>query len=202
MLLQLTDFQGEYRLHNVNNPDPDLVAAIDQAQTVLSYALFAQGAPLVINNLPTVPPNAGLRQLNGFLDIYLAYVFSHVQLGVLGAGTRKNSEHPGQNAYATRNFFMIADYYRKCYTSFYPYARPATATATATDTLTLPNPDPILPLLLAPGMRIFVLQLNTTLTLASITATTLQVTTTPFTVGNNYDWVQDELELVSKFSYI
>ena len=44
MIVTPADFTGEYRLHNVNNLNPDLVTAIDLAQTLLAYSLFRKGA--------------------------------------------------------------------------------------------------------------------------------------------------------------
>jgi len=197
MLVVPTDFTGEYRLHNVNNLNPDLVTAIDLAQTLLAYSLFRKGAQEVIANPHTAPPNIALRNLR-LTDVFLPWCFMRVQLAVLGAGVNKNSEYPVGNTFASTNFVSISASYKRFLEAFSFYERLQEATAIAANTLQLSYSDQNWQDLLFPGAEVSVLGVGT-LNVFSVTIlpsnTNIQFTTSPFVVGQTYRFRQVAVEM-------
>jgi len=110
MLITANDFIGEYRLFNANNLDPDVLAAIDSAQAELAQDLFRVGAEFIINNIPTDPPNIGLRNL-GLHQLFVPWVFLRMELGVAGAGVKRVSDVPGRSRFASGAHFAVGRQY-------------------------------------------------------------------------------------------
>jgi hypothetical protein len=151
MLITPSDFEGEYRLFNANNLDPDTVKAIDQAQDELARDLFPIGHSFIINNGPMDPPNFGLRML-GLHKLFVPWVFLRLELGILGAGVKRTSDVPGRSKFASGAFFAIARHYRSFvrfdWPEFEDYIR---ATASSPTVLSVPV---IVSQVIAPGMEI------------------------------------------------
>jgi hypothetical protein len=150
MLITPADFVGEYRLFNADNLDPDVVRAIDDAQTELANDLFIRGASFVIGNPPNVPPNLGLREL-GLHRLFVPWVFLRLELGILGAGVKRTSDVPGRSRFASGAFFAIARAYKSFMDGWLPYERPITAHIISSSTLAIPI---ILSQILAPDMEV------------------------------------------------
>lgn len=197
MLIAPADFVGEYRLHNVNNLNPDLIAAIDQAQTALTLSLFRRGAQAVLANPPAAAPNIALRNLR-LTDVFLPWCFMRVQLAVLGAGVNKNSEFPTGNVFASTNFVTISASYKRFLDAFAFYERLHEATAIAADTLQLNYADQNWQDLLFVGAEVSLLGVGT-LNVLSVTIlpanTNIQFSTSPFTIGQTYRFRQVAIEM-------
>ncbi len=110
MLITPSDFAGDYRLFNANNPDPDVIIAIDEAQAELAKDLFIKGHEFIISNSPTDPPNLGLRVL-GLHRLFIPWVFLRLEQGIMGAGIKRTSDVPGRSRFASGAFFAIARHY-------------------------------------------------------------------------------------------
>jgi hypothetical protein len=177
MLLTVADFAGEYRVFNANNPSPDLLLAIDQAQEALARDLFPRGGELIIVQPPTAPPNVGLRTL-GALELFLAWIFMYIQQPILGAGVKKASDVPNRNIFASGNFVKIAGLYSNFLKRWEPFERQLTGTATAPDTIvvTLPAAD-----IICPNMELIVN--NTSYTVLTSVGGTITVTPTTLPLG-------------------
>jgi hypothetical protein len=151
MLIEPSDFGGEYRLFNANNLDPDTIRAIDQAQEELARDLFPIGHSFIISNSPSDPPNLGLRVL-GLHKLFIPWVFLRLELGILGAGVKRTSDVPGRSRFASGAFFAIARHYRSFvrydWPEFESYIR---ATATSPSVLSVPV---IVSQIIAPNMEI------------------------------------------------
>jgi hypothetical protein len=110
MLITPSDFSGDYRLFNASNLDPDIIVAIDEAQAELARDLFTKGSEFIIGNLPTSPPNLGLRNL-GLHKLFVPWVFLRLEQGIAGAGVKRTSDVPGRSRFASGAFFAIARHY-------------------------------------------------------------------------------------------
>jgi hypothetical protein len=194
MLITPTDFVGEYRLFNVNNLSPDLLAAIDEAQTNLAYDLFPSGGELIIAQPPTAPPNVGLRAL-GALELFLAWCFMYIQQPILGAGVKKASDVPNRNIFASGNFVKIAGLYSRLLKRWLPYEGYLTGDATAPDTLIVTGTTADI---LCPNMEILVN--NTTYTI--LTSAGGVVTVTPATLPlGTITFVQTSMKIERNWVY-
>jgi hypothetical protein len=120
MLITPSDFTGDYRLFNASNLDPDVIIAIDDAQAELARDLFIRGHEFIINNLPTNPPNLGLRVL-GLHKLFVPWVFLRLEQGILGAGVKRTSDVPGRSRFASGAFFAIARHYSYFLGDWLPY---------------------------------------------------------------------------------
>jgi len=150
MLITPADFVGEYRLFNADNLDPDVVRAIDDAQSELARDLFIRGASFIIDNPPSNPPNLGLSTL-GLRRLFVPWVFLRLELGILGAGVKRTSDVPGRSRFATGAFFAIAREYKYFLDRWLPYERPITAHITSPTMLAVPV---LVSQILAPDMEI------------------------------------------------
>jgi hypothetical protein len=150
MLITPSDFDGEYRLFNANNLDPDTVRAIDQAQEELARDLFPIGYSFIMANLPSAPPNLGLRVL-GLHKLFIPWVFLRLELGILGAGVKRTSDIPGRSRFASGAFFAIAREYRYFLGEWTKYEGYIEAVATSSTLLAVPI---VASQIIAPGMEI------------------------------------------------
>jgi hypothetical protein len=150
MLITPSDFDGEYRLFNANNLDPDTVRAIDQAQEELARDLFPVGYSFIMANLPSAPPNLGLRVL-GLHKLFIPWVFLRLELGILGAGVKRTSDIPGRSRFASGAFFAIAREYRYFLGEWTKYEGYIEAVATSSTLLAVPI---VASQIIAPGMEI------------------------------------------------
>jgi len=150
MLITPSDFGGDYRLFNANNLDPDTIQAIDQAQAELARDLFPVGHSFITGNLPSAPPNLGLRAL-GLHNLFVPWVFLRLELGILGAGVKRASDVPGRSRFASGAFFAIARQYRYFLDDWLPYEGYIEGIASSPTVLNIPI---IASQILAPGMEI------------------------------------------------
>jgi hypothetical protein len=150
MLIEPSDFGGEYRLFNANNLDPDTIRAIDQAQEELARDLFPIGHSFIINNGPMVPPNFGLRTL-GLHKLFVPWVFLRLELGILGAGVKRTSDVPGRSRFASGAFFAIAREYRYFLGAWLEYEGYIGAIAVSSTLIDIPI---VASQIVAPGMEI------------------------------------------------
>jgi len=150
MLITPADFEGDYRLFNANNLDPDLVKAIDQAQEELARDLFPKGHSFIIASGPMDPPNLGLRVL-GLTKVFVPWVFLRIEQGILGAGVKRTSDVPGRSRFAAGAFFAIARHYRYFLEAWLEYEGYISAIATSPTILTVPLGASQI---LAPGMEV------------------------------------------------
>jgi hypothetical protein len=150
MLITPADFEGDYRLFNANNLDPDLVKAIDQAQEALAIDLFPKGHAFIIANPPSAPPNLGLRELD-LHKLFIPWVFLRIEQGILGAGIKRTSDVPGRSRFATAAFFSIALYYKRFLSNWLDFEGPIKATVNSSTTLSVPT---IVSQVIAVGMEI------------------------------------------------
>jgi hypothetical protein len=150
MLITPSDFDGEYRLFNANNLDPDTVRAIDQAQEELARDLFPVGYSFIMANLPSAPPNLGLRVL-GLHKLFIPWVFLRLELGILGAGVKRTSDIPGRSRFASGAFFAIAREYKYFLGEWTKYEGYIEAVATSSTLLAVPI---VASQIIAPGMEI------------------------------------------------
>jgi hypothetical protein len=150
MLITPSDFGGDYRLFNANNLDPDTIQAIDQAQAELARDLFPVGHSFITGNLPSAPPNLGLRAL-GLHNLFVPWVFLRLELGILGAGVKRSSDVPGRSRFASGAFFAIARQYRYFLSEWLPYEGYIDAVATSPTLLAVPI---VASQIVAPGMEI------------------------------------------------
>jgi len=150
MLITPSDFGGDYRLFNANNLDPDTIQAIDQAQAELARDLFPVGHSFITGNLPSAPPNLGLRVL-GLHNLFVPWVFLRLELGILGAGVKRASDVPGRSRFASGAFFAIARQYRYFLGEWLPYEGYIDAVATSPTLLSVPI---VASQIVAPGMEI------------------------------------------------
>ncbi|MCX8113427.1 MAG: hypothetical protein N3E49_09610, partial [Bacteroidia bacterium] len=89
MILQLTDFQGHFRLPNA--PQQDLLAAVREADLSLLRELFAEETVAFIAAPPNDPPASTLRSGGGGLlfpwrDAALWYAQYRIAFGIAGQG--------------------------------------------------------------------------------------------------------------------
>jgi hypothetical protein len=150
MLITPSDFGGDYRLFNANNLDPDTIQAIDQAQAELARDLFPVGHSFITGNLPSAPPNLGLRAL-GLHNLFVPWVFLRLDLGILGAGVKRTSDVPGRSRFASGAFFAIARQYKYFLGEWLPYERYIDAVASSPTLLAVPI---VVSQIVAPGMEI------------------------------------------------
>ncbi len=150
MLITPSDFEGEYRLFNANNLDPDTIRAIDQAQEELARDLFPIGHSFIINNGPMDSPNFGLRTL-GLHKLFIPWVFLRLEMGILGAGIKRVSDVPGRSRFASGAFFAIARHYSYFLGDWLPYEGYIEGIASSPTVLNIPI---VASQILAPGMEI------------------------------------------------
>jgi hypothetical protein len=150
MLITAGDFTGEYRLFNANNLDPDILAAIDNAQAELARDLFPVGAGHIINNLPTNPPNIGLRNL-GLHHLFVPWVFLRLELGIAGAGIKRTSDVPGRSKFAAGAFFAVGRQYRYFLAEWLPWEGYISGVVTSPTSIAV---SPLAGQILAPSMEI------------------------------------------------
>jgi hypothetical protein len=150
MLITPSDFGGDYRLFNANNLDPDTIQAIDQAQEELARDLFPVGHSFITGNLPSNPPNLGLRVL-GLHKLFIPWVFLRLEQGILGAGIKRTSDVPGRSRFASGAFFAIARQYRYFLGEWLPYEGYINAVASSPTVLVVPI---VASQIVAPGMEI------------------------------------------------
>ncbi len=150
MLITPSDFEGDYRLFNANNLDPDIIKAIDQAQEALAIDLFPKGYSFIIANSPTDPPNLGLREL-GLHKLFVPWVFLRVEQGILGAGIKRTSDVPGRSRFAAAAFFSIALHYRRFLRNWLDFEGPIRAIVNSPTVLSIPISASQV---IAPGMEI------------------------------------------------
>jgi len=150
MLIEPSDFGGEYRLFNANNLDPDIIRAIDQAQEELARDLFPIGHSFIILNDPMVPPNFGLRML-GLHKLFIPWVFLRLELGILGAGVKRVSDVPGRSRFASGAFFAIAREYRYFLRAWLEYEDYIGGRASSSTVIIVPL---VAAQIVAPGMEI------------------------------------------------
>jgi len=150
MLIEPSDFGGEYRLFNANNLDPDTIRAIDQAQEELARDLFPVGHSFIIANGPSDPPNFGLRTL-GLHKLFVPWVFLRLELGILGAGVKRTSDVPGRSRFASGAFFAVARHYRRFLYEWQELEGYIRALATSSTVLSVPI---LASQVVAPGMEI------------------------------------------------
>jgi hypothetical protein len=155
MLITAGDFIGEYRLYNANNLDPDVLAAIDSAQAELARDLFPVGAEHIINNLPTNPPNAGLRNL-GLHRLFVPWVFLRLELGIAAAGVKRASDVPGRSRFTSGAFFAIGREYTYFLAGWLPWEGYISGVVTSPTSIAV---SPLAGQILTPGMEI---ELNST----------------------------------------
>jgi hypothetical protein len=150
MLITPSDFEGDYRLFNANNLDPDTIRAIDQAQEELARDLFPRGHSFIIANGPMDPPNFGLRML-GLHKLFVPWVFLRLEQGILGAGVKRTSDVPGRSRFASGAFFAIARQYRYFLGEWVKYEGYIEAVATSPTLLSVPI---VASQIIGPGMEI------------------------------------------------
>jgi len=150
MLITPSDFEGDYRLFNANNLDPDTILAIDQAQEELARDLFPRGHSFIIANGPMNPPNFGLRVL-GLHKLFVPWVFLRLEQGILGAGVKRTSDVPGRSRFASGAFFAIARQYRYFLGEWVKYEGYIEAIATSPTLLSVPI---VASQIIGPGMEI------------------------------------------------
>jgi hypothetical protein len=150
MLITPSDFEGDYRLFNANNLDPDTIRAIDQAQEELARDLFPVGHSFIIANSPMNPPNFGLRVL-GLHKLFVPWVFLRLEQGILGAGVKRTSDVPGRSRFASGAFFAIARQYRYFLGEWVKYEGYIEAVATSPTLLSVPI---VASQIIGPGMEI------------------------------------------------
>ncbi len=150
MLITAGDFTGEYRLFNANNLDPDVLAAIDSAQEELARDLFPVGAGHIINNLPTNPPNIGLRAL-GLHKLFVPWVFLRLELGVAASGIKRTSDVPGRSRFAAGAFFAVGRQYGYFLDEWLPWEGYISGVVTSPTSIAV---SPLAGQILAPSMGI------------------------------------------------
>ena len=206
MLVSVADFTGEYRLHNVNNPNTDLLQAIDENQSILARDLFSeQTANAIIANPPTVAPCLGLRAI-GLDGVFLSWLSLRIQMPVVAAGVVSASDHPASNIFASGNFVKIGSYWRSFLERFRKYERVQTGTAVAANTIRIADDDPVWSQLVYPNSPAIVSGIGITNVLAvntlTGTGTDFVLSATTLVAGQNYTIKQQAVVLqVRDFQY-